>query len=40
MNDIDSDHSELVCEVCKGALSKPPNEIVICDNCNKGFHQT
>lgn len=31
--------SDLMCSVCNGGQSDPPNEIVICDTCNKGFHQ-
>lgn len=37
-----SEHDEdrdLVCSVCTMGDSDPPNEIVICDTCNKGFHQ-
>ncbi|CAN8020092.1 unnamed protein product, partial [Ixodes persulcatus] len=37
-DEIEQD-SDLVCSVCNGGQSDPPNEIVICDTCNKGFHQ-
>jgi len=30
---------ELVCEVCKNPKSIKPNEIVICDRCDLGYHQ-
>lgn len=33
------DDRDLVCSVCTMGDSDPPNEIVICDTCNKGFHQ-
>lgn len=34
-DEIEQD-SDLVCSVCNGGQSDPPNEIVICDTCNKG----
>ena len=33
-----TDHN-LFCEMCGGGDSKAPNMIVICDRCEKGFHQ-
>lgn len=33
-DEIEQD-SDLVCSVCNGGQSDPPNEIVICDTCNK-----
>ena len=33
-----TDHN-LYCDMCGGGESKTPNMIVICDRCEKGFHQ-
>ncbi|CAN7993634.1 unnamed protein product [Ixodes hexagonus] len=38
-DDAAEQDSDLVCSVCNGGQSDPPDEIVICDTCNKGFHQ-
>ena len=32
-------NSDILCEICKSPASKVPNEIVICDCCQKGYHQ-
>lgn len=38
-DDASTGDSDLMCSVCSKGDSDPPNEIVICDTCNKGFHQ-
>lgn len=30
---------EIVCGICSKAHSKPPNEIILCDNCDYAVHQ-
>ncbi|PKS09019.1 hypothetical protein jhhlp_003632 [Lomentospora prolificans] len=35
----EEEDDEEVCEICLKPESKPPNEIIFCDNCDLGFHQ-
>lgn len=35
----EEEEDEEVCEICLKPDSKPPNEIIFCDNCDLGFHQ-
>lgn len=30
---------EVMCSECQGGVSEPPDEIVLCDCCNTGYHQ-
>lgn len=30
---------DIVCCLCEGDCSQPPNEIILCDVCQQGFHQ-
>lgn len=34
-----SDTDDITCVICKGGDSKPPNEILLCDNCDLAAHQ-
>ena len=36
---FDEFEHEVMCNVCMNGRSEPPNEIVLCDCCNSGFHQ-
>ena len=36
---FDEFEHEVLCNVCMNGRSEPPNEIVLCDCCNSGFHQ-
>ena len=36
---FDEFEHEVMCTVCMSGLSEPPNEIVLCDCCNSGYHQ-
>ncbi|TLD12017.1 uncharacterized protein PgNI_04011 [Pyricularia grisea] len=38
-NDDDTVTDEEVCVICSLPHSEPPNEILFCDNCDKGYHQ-
>lgn len=29
---------QIVCCICDGGLSQPPNELILCDVCQQGFH--
>lgn len=31
---------EVMCSECQGGVSEPPDEIVLCDCCNTGYHQS
>jgi len=31
---------EVICTECQGGVSEPPDEIVLCDCCNTGYHQS
>lgn len=35
----ESDESDILCYCCGSGRSERPNEIVICDVCNRGWHQ-
>ncbi|XP_065191148.1 mucin-2-like [Sycon ciliatum] len=36
----DSDDRDVVCDLCASGVSHPPNYIVLCDKCGKGYHQS
>ncbi|XP_063675381.1 mucin-2-like [Bolinopsis microptera] len=37
--DVAAETDVIVCVVCKLGESEPPNEIILCDTCNVGYHQ-
>ncbi|KAL5265167.1 hypothetical protein ACHWQZ_G006048 [Mnemiopsis leidyi] len=37
--DVAAETDVIVCVVCKQGDSEPPNEIILCDTCNVGYHQ-
>ena len=36
---FDEFEHEVMCSLCTVGSSDPPNEIVLCDCCNTGYHQ-